>query len=101
MVGEIDGKIIAMGGFRKKSSDTVEMKRMRVDPQFQRRGYGQLILNMLEQRAREMGYKKMILDTTIRSKAAVSLYIKNGYKETGRRDVAQFNTVLIFFEKQL
>ncbi len=101
LVGEINGKIVAMGAIKKKSDDIAVLKRMRVHPDFQRRGYAQKILEMLENKAREMGFKKIILDTTLRAVAAQKMYLKNGYAETGRRKVEQFNTELIFYEKDL
>src|SRR5947209_4379740 len=56
LVGTIDGCIVAMGAFRKTSDERAEIKRMRVHPDFQRRGYGQTILDELEQRAKRAGY---------------------------------------------
>ena len=64
IVGEIDGEIIAMGALKQVSDDTAEVKRMRVLPEHQRKGYGRIILEKLEERARELGYKILKLDTT-------------------------------------
>jgi GNAT superfamily N-acetyltransferase len=81
-VGLLDKKIIAMGAFRKIADDTVELKRMRVHPDFQRQGYGQRILTALEKRAKELGYTTIQLDTLVKQTAARHLYEKNGYAET-------------------
>ena len=51
LVGMLDGKIVAMGAFRKKSTTLAEIKRMRVLPEYQRRGFGQAILNQLEDKS--------------------------------------------------
>jgi RimJ/RimL family protein N-acetyltransferase len=101
LVGEIGGKIVAMGAIRRKSDDVCELKRMRVDPDFQGRGYAQRILTLLEDRAGQLGYKKIVLGTTARALAAQKMYLKNGYAETGRRRVEAFNTELLFYEKEL
>ena len=39
---------------------------MRVHPEFQRRGFGQRILEALEKRAKELGYKEIQLDTIVK-----------------------------------
>lgn len=100
LVGEMDGKIVAMGAFKKIDEQTAELKRMRVHPDFQRRGFGQQILDELEKRAKEKGFKKMILDTSKKSFKAQNFYTKNGYIETGRNDLDErYNA--IFYEKKL
>lgn len=48
LVGEHDGRVVAMGGFRRLTSLEAELKRIRVHPDFQRRGFGQAILVELE-----------------------------------------------------
>ncbi len=100
LVGEVDGQIVAMGAFRKISAERAEIKRMRVHPANQRRGYGQIILQELEVRAVAMGYSVLFLDTVIELIAAQNLYRKNGFRETGEtRPHGQFTD--IFFEKHL
>ena len=99
LVVELDAKIIAMGAFRKINSERAEIKRMRVDPQFWRRGIGQFILSKLELLAKEKGYRMLQLDTTIIQEAAQKLYTKNMYKEFKRDKVGPFNC--IFYEKKI
>ena len=41
-------RIVAMGALRPLDGRTAELKRMRVLPEYQRRGYGQRILDSLE-----------------------------------------------------
>ena len=52
IVGLLDNKIIAMGALKKISNKVAEIKRMRVHPDFQRKGVGQLMLNKLEEKAK-------------------------------------------------
>ena len=100
LVGEIDGKVIAMGAFKKINEEVAELKRMRVHPDFQGRGFGQAILEELEKRVRKLGFKRMILDTSKGWFKAQKLYKKNGYIEIGRNNLsARYNA--IFYEKQL
>ncbi len=99
LVGLLEGQLVAMGALRHTSARRAEIKRMRVSPHVQRRGFGRLILEHLEQRARELGYTQLHLDTTTGQLAAQSLYFAHGYRETGRERRSQFE--LIFLEKWL
>ncbi len=97
LVGVHRGRIVAMGALKKTSPKRAEIKRMRVNPAFQRGGFGQAILSALEQRAVELGYTTLHLDATVQQKAAQGLYIKNGYRETHRDRMGRFE--FIFYEK--
>ena len=99
LVGILDNKIVCMGAFRKKSDNTAEIKRMRVNPDYHRRGFGQAILNQLEVRASELGYKELCLDTTTTQIPAQKLYEKNGFTEVGREKIPGFE--LILYRKKL
>ncbi|MDA2933939.1 GNAT family N-acetyltransferase [Acidobacteria bacterium AH-259-D05] len=41
LVGICGGRLVAMGAFRKVSTTRAEIKRIRVNPDFQRRGFGE------------------------------------------------------------
>lgn len=84
LVGLIDNKIVAMGALKRMSEDLAEIKRMRVDPKCQRQGFGQQILNLLEEKARKLGIKTLKLHTPLIQEAAKKFYRKNGYREIGR-----------------
>jgi ribosomal protein S18 acetylase RimI-like enzyme len=99
LVGIYDGRIVAMGALRKTSEELAEVKRMRVHPDFQGRGFGQTILDELEIRAKAMGYTKLHLDTSVVQIAAQKLYMKNGFKETGREMRRWLECIL--FEKSI
>ena len=99
LVGVLDNRIVCMGALKKKSDTTGEIKRMRVLPDFQRKGYGQLMLDRLEARARQFGYTQLCLDTTTKQIPAQNLYKKNGYCEISRMVFAGLE--IIFSEKQL
>lgn len=100
IVGQYKGQLVAMGAFKKIDEATAELKRMRVHPDFQRKGFGQQILDELEKRAREKGFKKMILDTSEKWYKAQNFYQKNGYQEVGRNNLGgRYNA--IFYEKNL
>ena len=99
LVGELDGKVVAMGGFWRKTEKMAEIKRMRVDPDYQGRGFGQAILAELESRARSLGYTSLFLDTLPTMTPARHLYAKNGFVQTGTKRVGRFEAIL--YEKTL
>lgn len=99
LVGRLDGRLIAMGALRHVTDAVAELKRMRVHPAFQRRGFGRMLLTRLEHRARELGFRKLRLDATVRQTAAQRLYESAGYREVGRGQLAGVDVV--YFEKAL
>ena len=99
LIGIYEGRIVAMGAFRKTTTELAEIKRMRVHSDFQGRGFGQVILDELETRALALGYTKLHLDTSVVQIAAQKLYMKNGFKETGREVHRGLECIL--FEKSI
>jgi ribosomal protein S18 acetylase RimI-like enzyme len=99
LIGEWDGIFVAMGALYRTSPKRAQVKRMRIHPDYQRRGFGQLILTELEVRAHTMGYQTLHLDTAVVQVAAQKLYEKNGFREVGR-DIYQ-GLEVILYEKEL
>ena len=99
LIGEWDGVFVAMGALRRTSPERAEIKRMRVHPDYQGRGIGQIILDALEARARILGYNTLHLDTSVVQFAAQRLYEKNGYREVGREIYGGLEVIL--YEKTL
>jgi GNAT superfamily N-acetyltransferase len=97
LVGVLDGEIVAMGALMRVSPEVAEVKRMRVRPGLQGRGYGQTLLDALHGRAAELGYSRLRLETTVQQRAAQNLYFRNGYREAGRGRVGPFDC--IFYER--
>ncbi len=107
LIGEEDGLFVAMGALKRTDAQRAEIKRMRVVPAYQGRGYGQRILDELEARARILGYQILHLDTSTLQIAAQRLYEKNGFHEVGRDAYRQHGPdsdhmlEVILYEKQL
>jgi len=99
LVGELEGRIVAIGALRRHDPTSAEVRRMRVHPDLQRRGHGRAILRRLEARARELGVQRLFLDTTERQLPAIGLYLAEGFTETGRGQVLGFPCV--FLAKEL
>jgi ribosomal protein S18 acetylase RimI-like enzyme len=99
LVGVCDGRVIAVGALRHVTDSVGEVERMRVHPAFQRRGFARLLLTRLEDRARELRYSRLRLDTAVARTAAQRLYQSAGYREVGRGQLAGADVV--YYEKRL
>ncbi len=100
LVAEYEGRPAAMGAFRKTGPHEAEIKRMRTHPEYQRQGFGQKIYEALEQKARELGYTRLHLETGENNIRAQLFYIRNGFVETHRGKV-HLDQDSIFYEKFL
>ncbi len=100
LVGKFEGKILAMAAFKRTDDETAELKRLRVHPDFQRKGLGRTIVEELEKRAKSMGYKRMVLSSDPRWIKAQKFYIKMGYQEI-KRGLVWGKFYVIFYEKDL
>lgn len=69
----------ACGAFKKFEQDTVEIKRMYTHPDFRKRGLATAIVKELEEWAKELNYKKAVLETSLEQNEALSVYEKNGF----------------------
>lgn len=97
LVGTLDGRIVAMGAVRPPKwyitelvdcgDGTAELKRLRVDPVHQRRGFGRALLDALTERARELGFEELVLDTTPGQTGAQRFFEANGFRRIGRDEI--------------
>lgn len=91
----------ACGAFKELSGDTVEIKRMFTNPQFRKRGLGSAIVKELESWAKELGYKKAVLETSKDLTNTISVYEKSGFQRIS--NYGQYIGVesSVCFEKEL
>ncbi len=99
LVGEYDGRIVAIGGIQRTDPVSAKVRRMRVDHNLQRSGFGTAILSRLEDRALELGLTRLWLDTNVRLPGALSFYTKHRYHRT--HEQVSGGDTLIYFEKLL
>lgn len=98
LVGAFGDEVVAMGAV-KTTEDLAEIEYMRVAPELQRHGLGQVLLTALEELAAELGYRTLHLDTAVRQEAARRLYERNGYREARRAKKGDLDCV--FYEKRV
>ncbi len=71
---------VGCGAIKAFSDDAMEVKRMYVKPTARNRGVASRILSALESWAKELSFKRCVLETGRRQPEAIALYVKNGYR---------------------
>lgn len=74
-----EGEAVGCGAIKKYSDEIIEIKRMYVVPHKRSQGIASRILKELELWAKELYFKKCILETGKKQPEAIGLYIKNNY----------------------
>lgn len=80
------GELVGTGALIPQSVDVGCVVRMSIAPQLRRQGLGFLILDSLCMRAKEKGYRQVVLETTSTWKGVIAFYLRYGFKITGERD---------------
>ncbi len=79
VLGLINDDSVGCGCFKEIDTDTVEIKRMFVNPYFRGLGVSSSILDELIEWARELNYKTVLLETGKRQDESINLYSKHGF----------------------
>ena len=82
-------------------SDCAELQKLYLDDSVKGRGLSYDMMKKVETTARELGYKRMYLETHNNLEAAIHLYEKCGYKEIERLKTVVHSTMNRFFLKEL
>ena len=80
VIAYYDGKPVGCGCFKKFDHESVEIKRMYVDPEIRGKGIASAVLNELEKWAKEKGFTQTVLETGKKLDDANALYYKQGYQ---------------------
>ena len=78
---ELDGKPVGCVGIRPFSDGVCEMKRLYVEPEARGHGAGHALALAGIRAAKELGYRRILLDTMPAMRMAVKLYRELGFKE--------------------
>jgi GNAT superfamily N-acetyltransferase len=79
IVGYEDDRPVCCGGLKRLPDGACEIKRMFVVEEARGRGVARALLEALEQRARDMGYRVVRLDTGPRQRRSQRMYERAGY----------------------
>jgi len=82
VVAYADDERVGCGAFKEYAPDSVEIKRMFVQPTHRQRGVARTVLAELETWATELGYANCVLETGKRQPEAIALYERSGYELT-------------------
>jgi GNAT superfamily N-acetyltransferase len=93
LLGFIDERLVAMGGLKRLTDASAELRRMRIEPALQGKGYGSQLSRALERLAFQSGIRTLCLDTARRRPLTLEFYRKHGYQETGRGFYGAVETV--------
>jgi len=75
-------ELVGCASYKKYEQDIAELKRVFVKTAYRGQGIARKMLDELESRAREQGYKTMILETGEVLAASMNLYRSSGYEIT-------------------
>ncbi|WP_374438767.1 GNAT family N-acetyltransferase [Inhella sp.] len=78
-----------------------ELKRMYVRPALRGQGLGRLILQTLEQHARQQGARRLLLETGCRQPEALGLYERAGFVRIGPFGAYAEDPLSVFMMKEL
>ena len=89
------GELLGTCGLYPMNAETVELRKMYFAPKLRGKGFGKMMMQRMIERARELKFKKIYLETATVLREAVALYEKFGFvptneKHTPRCDAAYF-----------
>ena len=79
LIAEDGGEVLGYGGIT-VAADSADIENVAVTEAYRRGGVATAILNALCNGAKEKGAEKVFLEVRVSNSAAMSLYLKNGFK---------------------
>ena len=81
LIARNDGRAVGCGAIRLLDPMTAEAKRMYVEPDQRGKGVGRAVLAGLEAAAKQLGVRRLVLETGIYQDAALSFYRRAGFTQ--------------------
>ncbi len=94
-------RAVGCGAIRVLDPTTAEVKRMFVEPDQRGQGVGKAVLMSLEAAAKNMGVRRLALETGVHQHAAIALYRRAGFTEVDCWGEYLSSPSSICFEKNL
>jgi len=101
LIARLDGRAVGCGAIRLLDDVTAEIKRMYVEPEVRGRRVGRAVLDALEEKARELGVRRLVLETGIHQHAAIALYTHAGYAQCDCWGEYTTSPTSVCYEKQI
>jgi putative acetyltransferase len=92
---DASGNILGTIGLYPLDAETIELRKMYFDKKLRGRGYGKLMLEKMIESARNLGYKKIYLETAKILKEATHLYEKYGFRPTEEKHTPRCDAAYI------
>jgi len=101
LVAREGDRAVGCGAIRLIDPTTAEAKRMYVEPDQRGKGVGRAVLSGLEAAARQLGVRRLVLETGVHQEAAISLYRRAGFTQIECWGEYASSPTSICFEKRL
>jgi putative acetyltransferase len=95
------GRAVGCGGVRLIDATTAEVKRMYVEPTHRGTGLGRALLSALEAAARQMGVRRLVLETGVHQHPAIAVYRRAGFTQVDCWGEYSTSPSSVCFEKNL
>jgi ribosomal protein S18 acetylase RimI-like enzyme len=99
LVGEIDGQLVATGGYKPYDNKTLKMERVSVHSKFRRHGLASQLFTALISEAKKASYKRVVLETTSDWQGAIDFWLRNGFRITHVDDSGEWSET--WFEREI
>ena len=102
-IAEEDGRVVGGIGLAEFDffDDCAEMQKLYLDDSVKGKGIGYRLIGKIEEKALELGYKKLYLETHTSLQAAIHIYEKCGYTEIEKPAGVVHAAMDRFFMKEL
>ncbi|CAD6546527.1 GNAT family N-acetyltransferase [Paraburkholderia sabiae] len=81
-IAEVNGEVAGCGGLLRHSDDVAEVKRVYVRPAYRGLALGEKIMTRVIDKAKSLGFAKLVLDSVPQTAFAQKLYERMGFTET-------------------